>query len=178
MPEPGDLILIRTPGWGYRFGCALDRQSYDHVAVVVGNGMTINIVRPRARLIPLERLLETRPERMVLRPGWESDSQRDAFVDAMEAFEGRPYDMRRALTGIGLNILHARLALRIKLRRPPPGTEIWVCTEAILENLRSAIPVFREIEHLPLDYYRLGFSTTNDFLSIAELRPDLLHVRD
>ncbi len=178
MPEPGDLILIRTPGWGYRLGCTLDRQTYDHVAVVVSDGMTVNIVPPRAKLIPLERLLETRPERLVLRPGWEDESQRAAFVAAMEAFEGRPYDMRRALTGIGLNILHARLGIPVRLRRPPPGTQIWVCTEAILEALRSAIPFFREIQHLPLDYYRLGFSTTNDFLCIAGMRPDLLrHVK-
>ncbi len=172
--QPGDLLLIRTPGRGYAFGRRIGRNRYDHVAVAVGRGMTMNIVSPHARLIPLSRLLATRPDRLVLRPVWQNEAQREAFVSFMEGFDGRPYDMRRALTGIGLNILYAWLAIRIPLHRPQPGTHIWVCTEAILENLRAAIPAFREIEMLPLDYYRLGFSTTNDFMRIAKWRPDLL----
>ena len=64
----------------------------------------------------------------------------------------------------------------VPLRRPAKGTYKWVCTEAILENLSNTLPSFRDIERLPLDYYRLGFSTTNDFLRIARMRPDLLQI--
>ncbi|MDD1775904.1 MAG: hypothetical protein LUP94_00955 [Candidatus Methanomethylicus sp.] len=138
--------------------------------------MTINIVTPRCRAIPLNNLLTYRPERCVLRPGWHDDSQREAFISAMESFKDRLYDTRKALIGIGLHILYAWFALRVPLRRPAKGTRKWVCTEAILENLRNTLPSFRDIERLPLDYYRLGFSTTNDFLRIARMRPDLLQI--
>jgi len=61
----------------------------------------------------------------------------------MEAFEDRPYDTRRALLGISFNALYAWLALRLPVRRPLEGTEIWVYTEAILEGLRRALPASR-----------------------------------
>jgi len=46
MPEPGDLILIRTPGRVYNFGRRVARNEFGHVAVVVSGGMTMNIVLP------------------------------------------------------------------------------------------------------------------------------------
>lgn len=42
--------------------------------------------------------------------------------------------------------------------------------------LQKAFPDFEAINHIMLDYHRLGFATTNDFLRMSEHFPHLLRV--
>ncbi len=136
----------------------------------------VNIVPPRAKIVPLDWVLTRRSGCVVLRPAWRNPGQRAAFVEAMQGFEDVPYDLRRILAGISLGTLYAWLAVTVRMKRPTGEISCWICAKAIIESLRRVKPEFAAVRELALDYYRLGFSTTNDFLRIVRLRPDLLAV--
>ena len=42
--QPGDLILVKTPGIGFAFGRKMTRNHYDHVAVDLHGNKTLSIV--------------------------------------------------------------------------------------------------------------------------------------
>lgn len=172
----GDLILVRTSGLAYSLGRRLSRNSYDHVAVVVRAGQTLNIVHPSAVLVPIEHIVKPNRSPLILRPGWDTPSQAIAFVQAMEELRECSYDLRRALKGVVLVMLRTWLGIRLTMSPLRENADRWICTEAILINLQNALPGFREINRLPLDYSDLGFATTNDLLRIASARPDLLRI--
>ncbi len=172
--QPGDLILVQSPG---RFLGLLRRiagNPFDHVAVVAGDGTTINIDKPGARVLPAERLLRPSLRPLVLRPRFASDDERAAFVREIERLVDAPYDVRRTLA------LVARVLQRRFLRRtrplPPLGWDRarWICTDAVLLGLERHASGFSAVRQLPLDWIALASATTNDLIEISRRRPDLL----
>ena len=170
--EPGDLILVKSHGRLFAFGRWLGGNPYDHVAVVVGNGQTINIDKPRTRQLPLERLLRASHEPLVLRPAWPSAAARDRFVQWIERLAGREYDVQRTLRLIGALIAARVLHLHRPLRAPHADQPKWICTDAVLLGLEQFAGA--DLTMLELDWNRLRCATTNDLLTIRMERPDLL----
>jgi hypothetical protein len=172
--EPGDLILVQTQGWSFSLGRKLTQNPYDHVAVVIDDGQTLNIVKPKAVIVPVEHIAEPDRTPLVLRPAWDSPEQVPLFIENMNTFRDTSYDLQHAMMGICLVTLREWLRLSLRIRPLHNGARKCVCTEAILVSLIKSVPGFEEIKEIPLDYVTLGFATTNDLLRIARSRPDLL----
>jgi hypothetical protein len=174
--QPGDLLLIKTPGIGFELGRRLTRNLYDHIAVVLEDGKTMNIVNPRAVILPVMAFAKPERKPLVLRPKWKNPEQRQRFVEEMKAFDRGPYNLKKTLIGITTSVLYAWLGLRIPIKKLESPAPRWICTEAILTSIMRAYPDFQRINHIKLDYNSLGFATTNDFFRICKSCPDLLEV--
>lgn len=172
--RPGDLLLIKTPGTGFELGRRVTRNLYDHIAVVLDDGKTMNIINPRARILPITAFAKPEKKLLILRPKWNSLEQRDLFVKEMKAFDRSPYDLRKTLIGIATSILYVRLGIRIPMGKPTSRQQRWICTEAILTSIVKAYPDFERINRIRLDYHSIGFATTNDFLRICKYCPEIL----
>ena len=174
LVNPGDLILVASPGRVFGLARRLGGTDYDHVAVVARDGRTINIDKPSARLLPAERLLRPTLRPLVLRPVFASDDERRRFVADIERLVDAPYDVRRTL-GLVARIL-ARRAFGVAPRLPHAGWERprWICTDAVLLSLERNVSGFASLRDMPLDWVALGSGTTNDLVAISRRRPDLL----
>lgn len=174
-PLPGDVLLVRTPRKTYGVGRRLMGSPYDHVSVVVGGEMTLNIVRPKVVRTPLSRMIHPKRRPVLLRPAWPSDQARDRFVDALEALADAPYDLWRGTSLVLRLAVRRALGLQWPMDPPTLAGPRYICSDATLLGLSAALPGFEEaLRTLPLDFTALRSGTTDDFLRIAELRPDLL----
>lgn len=174
--QPGDLILVKTPGIGFAIARRLVRSDYDHVAVVMHNDNTLNIVMPRAVMLPLSVVSKPQNAPLVLRLNWHTIEQREQFIAEMQRYAGVAYDTRKTLIGIILVFLRAWLRVKFRLEMRDASTRKAICTEAILLSMMKALPDLEVIDGMELDYYLLGFGTTNDFMRIAKQFPNLLAV--
>lgn len=172
--EPGDLILVKSEGRLFDLGRRLTGNAYDHVAVVSSDGRTINIDKPGARLLPLERLLRPSLCPLVLRPRFGGEDERARFVAEIERLVSAPYDVRRTLWLVE-RIFERRI---VGQARPLPllgwDRDRWICTDAVLLGLERRARAFASLREMPLDWVALGSGTTNDLLEIHRRRPDLL----
>ncbi len=174
--QPGDLLLIKTPGFGFELGRRLTRNLYDHIAVVLDDGMTMNIVNPYAVILPIMAFAKPERKPLILRPKWKNPKQREMFVEEMKEFDRGPYNLKKTLIGIITSVLYVRLGIRIPIKKLESPAPRWICTEAILTSIMRAHPDFQRINSIKLDYHSLGFATTNDFFRIGKSCPDLLEV--
>jgi hypothetical protein len=174
--QPGDLLLVKTPGLLYSVGRRLTRNIYDHIAVVMEDGDTLNIVQPRAVVLPVRFFSRAERRPLVLRPQWTDPAQSERFVREMKKFGSGRYNLRKTLIGIATSALYGWLAIRLPMRKPGDSATKWICTEAILSSLERALPGFDATSQDKLDCNAIGFATTNDFLRIARDHPDLLRV--
>ena len=174
--QPGDLLLIKTPGFGFELGRRVTRSLYDHIAVVLDDAKTMNIVNPRAVILPIMAFAKPERKPLVLRPKWKKPEQRQRFVEEMKVFDRGPYNLKKTLIGIITSALYAWLGLRIPIKKLENPAPRWICTEAILMNIMKAYPDFQRIKHLKLDYNSIGFATTSDFFRICKSCPDLVEM--
>ena len=174
--QPGDLLLIKTPGFGFELGRRLTRNLYDHIAVVLDDEKTMNIVNPRAVILPIMAFAKPERKPIILRPKWKNPEQREMFVEEMKVFDRGPYNLKKTLIGITTSVLYVWLGLRIPIKKLEGPAPRWICTEAILTSIMRAYPDFQRINSIKLDYHSLGFATTNDFFRICKSCPDLLEV--
>lgn len=172
--EPGDLILVRSEGRFFALARRLAANPYDHIAVVTRDRQTINIDKPGARRLPEERLLRPSLQPLVLRPRFGDAGERDRFVAEIERLVDAPYDVRRTLWLIERIFERRWLGSERALPALGGGRARWICTDAVLLGLERHVTGFAALRELPLDWVRLGSGTTNDFLEIRRLRPDLL----
>lgn len=172
--EPGDLILVRSRGWVTGLGRRLTGNPYDHVAVVAGQGRTLNIDKPGARWLPAERLLRPSLHPLVLRPRFGSDDERARFVAEIERLADAPYDVARTL-GLIARLLSRRVVGRARpLPRLEWARDRWICTDAVLLGLEKHVSGFGALRTMALDWVTLASATTNDLLEVSRRRPDLL----
>lgn len=172
--QPGDLILVKSRGWVFAAARKVMASAYDHVAVVVGEGRTLNIDKPRSRFLPVERLLRDSLEPLVLRPAWPSIEARDAFVRWISQLAGLDYDVRRTLRLLASLFVKRAMRRAWPLHPPAVGQSKWICTDAVLLGLERYADAGPELRALPIDWNRLRCGTTNDFLVIAEAAPQVL----
>ena len=176
LAQPGDLILIKTPGTGFAFGRRITRNHYDHVAVVMHNNETLNIVMPKTIKLPLSVFNKPENAPLILRPNWTTQEQRDEFIKEMQGYLGKTYDVTKTLLGIFLTCLSTWAGIRIRMKKSKDSASKWICTEAILLSLFKTFPDFRVITKMKLGYNILGFATTNDFLRICKRFSNLLRI--
>jgi hypothetical protein len=169
--EPGDLVLVKSGGLIYRVGRRITGNGYDHVAVVGHDGHTLNIVKPVGKLVPTEKLLAK--ESLVLRPAWRKPGDRDAFVAWVASRMTSRYDTARTFSLIAKLILRNVSGLHLPLREAHAGQERWICTDAILIGLHAHTD-FEAVRDLAIDWNKLKAGTTNDFVVISEMLPDVL----
>ena len=109
--KPGDIIFVTTPGQFYAFWRNITNNMHDHAVrcmslccneaqlrsqvVVLDAETVLHIGPPRARKLPLQRLLLPKRQPAILRPKL-SPSERDHFVGAMKSLEHCTYDLGRA----------------------------------------------------------------------------------
>ena len=174
--QPGDLLIVKTPGIFYRIGRKLTKNSYDHIAVVLYNNETLNIVLPKAVIRPT--IIFTKPNRipLIMRPKWKNSIQRRIFIEEMEKFKSISYNIRKTIIGVMFSALYSQLGIRLKMKKLDKSSRKWICTEAILICLLKAYSEFKFIERMRLDYNAIGFATTNDFFRISEHFSGLLEV--
>lgn len=172
MLEPGDLILVRSRGAMSTVGRWLGKSPHDHIAVVVDDGRTVNIDKPATRLLPVARLVRPELAPVVLRPVWHDAAARAGFVRWMESLVGAKYDVRRTLRLVP-SLLLRRIGVISPLRRAAPDADRWICTDAVVLGLERFARGF-PFDDPALDWTSLGCATTNDFLRVADRRPDLL----
>jgi len=178
IAQPGDLLLVKTTGIGYAFGRRITRNRYDHIAVVLPENETLNIVYPKTVILPLSTLGKPRNTPLILRPNWTTPEQREEFIREMLGFLSVKYDLTKTFVGIFLTCLNTCLGLRVPKRKLRDSASRWICTEAILVSLFRTFPEFEVIKKMKLDYNILGFATTNDFLRISKKFPDLLKLNE
>ncbi len=176
MVQPGDLILVRTPGWVFRVGRRLCGNTYDHIAVVVQNGQTVNIDKPMSRTLPMEKLLRPHLSPLVLRPAWAHTGEQENFVDWISQAVDSTYDTRRTLSLVWRVLVNRWLGVKIALSPMGAERERWICTDAVLIGLSAHASRFEDLPQMELDWRWLGSGTTNDFLEISRLRPEHLVV--
>ncbi|MBS1122542.1 MAG: hypothetical protein H6Q90_4770 [Deltaproteobacteria bacterium] len=172
MVQPGDLVLVRSPGAIFAAGRRLTGNAYDHIAVVVQDDQTVNIDKPMSRRLPASRLLRSKLHPLVLRPAWRDEAARDGFVRWMESLVDLKYDARRTLRLLGSLALR-RAGIVVPLIRPQPSARRWICTDAVLLGLERYVSDL-DTRDPSLDWQSLRCGTTNDFLRLARARPDLL----
>ena len=153
--EPGDLILVRSTDAIFAVARWLAGNAYDHVAVVVDGGRTVNVDKPMTRSLPVERLLRRRLHPVVLRPAFRDAHRRAAFVRWIESLTARRYDTRRTLRLFGRMLLRRVVRWAPPMEPPRPEQDRWICTDAVLVGLEAHAPSFAEIRSLPLDWVRL-----------------------
>ncbi len=171
---PGDILMTRTYGFFYDLWRKLSCTPYDHTAVVMENNETMNIVYPVAIRLPASHFFERDKMPAVMRPVWRSGKQLSDFLDGFRQLEGRRYNSFRGFFNVSNMMLYYQLGLKIPLKVPEMKAKRWVCTDAILMYLISAIPEFDAVRKLDLDVFRFGFTSPSDFLRIAHYMPDLL----
>ena len=174
--QPGDLVLVKTTAIGYAFGRRITRNQYDHIAVVLTEGETLNIIFPKTVKLPLSAFRKPGNAPLILRPNWRTTEQRDEFIREMLGFMDAKYDLTKTFVGIFFTCLNTWLGLRAPKRKLRDSASKWICTEAIVVSLCKVYPEFEVIKSMKLDYNILGFATTNDFLRIAKRYPDLLTI--
>ena len=134
----GDLILIRTPGRLYRYARIVADQAYDHVAVVMRNGMFLHIGPPLIRLLPVELILEPKRTPILLRPRLSAD-QTERFVTELSALIGAAYDTRRVYAFILRLAMKRATGVVVPLSRRADdtggGSSAHICTDAIVGAL-------------------------------------------
>jgi hypothetical protein len=174
--KPGDLLLVKTPGVIYRLGRKITKNIYDHIAVVLYNNETLNIVVPETVIRPTSLFSKSNRIPLILRPKWVNVEQKKKFIYEMEKFRNIQYNSKKTIIGVFINMIYSRLGIKIKIKKLDRTAKRWICTEAILLCLMEAFPEFSTINTLKLDYNEIGFATTNDFLRITEKFPELLEV--
>lgn len=174
--EPGDIVLIKTPGAAYAAWRRLSCSPYDHVAVMLENKDTFNIVYPVAKKLPASFFFRSGKTPLVLRPVWQNQSQRRDFTDMMEKLEGMHYNALRGIIGVINMVTYNRLRVRIPVKTPGMTSKTWICTDATLLYLETCMHGFSKMRTLNLDLFRLGYTSTNDFIQIADHMPDLLRI--
>ncbi len=172
--EPGDIILIQTSGFLYSFWRRLSCSAYDHVAVVLENKETFNILYPVAKKLPASYFFRHGKTPLVLRPSWQNQRQKTDLIQAMEKLEGMHYNSLRGIIGVINMIIYTKLRIKIPMKTPVMSSKTWVCTDATILFLERAVNGFSEIRTLNLDLFKLGYASTNDFIRIACHRPELL----
>lgn len=176
--QPGDLLLVRTPGIGYSIGRKLTRNTHDHIAVVLNKGVTLNIVNPITVIRPISIFCKPNRNPLILRPKWRDMEQRKRFVKEIEKFSNSVYNVKKTIFGVFFTSLYGWLGIRMPMKKLDESAKRWICTEAILISLLKTFPEFKVINNIKLDYHSLGFATINDFLRISKHFPELLKTID
>ena len=106
MLQPGDLIVVRTPGTFYHLFRRAAKHSVDHLAIVVENGMFLHVGPPTIRLLPVELLLTPNRRPLVFRPKL-SEEELNQLLRSLKSLIGQQYDTVRVYSFVARLAAHA-----------------------------------------------------------------------
>ncbi|SPQ96454.1 unnamed protein product (mitochondrion) [Plasmodiophora brassicae] len=155
--QPGDLILVSTPGAFYSFFRSVTRQPYDHIAGVVTADTALHIGPYKARLLPIARFLTPSRHPLVLRPTL-SNEERQNFVSALEGMIGQDYNLVQVFDLIVRLTMQRHFGIHMPAVPQPAG------------NSAS----FGELAGTGSDANALGAASISDFVDFYRQHPDLL----
>ena len=197
--QPGDLILVRTPGSVYALFRRVSGHVYDHLAVVMEGGQVLHVGPPTIRLLPVALLLQPSRHPVVYRPQL-SAAQRAELIASLQALIGSQYDAVKVFRFIAqLASRQSTQQRRSRAALPPadlaslssitsPSSSL-ICTDAILNRLLAVSPAFRQLLQRfaqpaaaassssssspplpPLDVLQLRSWSINDVHHLAQIR--------
>jgi hypothetical protein len=115
--QPGDLIVVRTPGTFYRVFRSAANHKVDHLAIVVEKGMFLHVGPPTIRLLPVELLLTPNRRPLVFRPKLTQD-ELDSLLRSLKTLVGQQYDTVRVYSFVARLALSSYFGARFPLAAP------------------------------------------------------------
>ncbi|XXQ34106.1 Uncharacterized protein PBTT_04570 [Plasmodiophora brassicae] len=172
--QPGDLILVSTPGAFYSFFRSVTRQPYDHIAGVVTADTALHIGPYKARLLPIARFLTPSRHPLVLRPTL-SNEERQNFVSALEGMIGQDYNLVQVFDLIVRLTMQRHFGIHMPAVPQPAGNRsALICSQALSDALRISSASFGELAGTGSDANALGAASISDFVDFYRQHPDLL----
>jgi hypothetical protein len=171
---PGDLVLLKTPGVVYSGFRQLSSFEFDHVVVALSRpDHCLHISPPKARRVRAVRLLTSDRSPMVLRPHFESQSERETFVHRCEKLLDADYNLSKLYGMVARNVLEKQFKVGRflpKASAPSPSDSSWLCTDAILVCLMESSTRIKRVctELRPqLDFFRTGSASMSDLMRLS-----------
>ncbi|DAZ94770.1 TPA: hypothetical protein N0F65_011334 [Lagenidium giganteum] len=179
LVRPGDLIFITTRGLLYSVGRSLTGNEYDHVMVVLDETHVMHVGPPKAKLLPIERVLLPHRQPVVLRVPMAED-ELTKFLRCVRRLNGCRYDITRAYQLI-LRLALNHLVQAKPLAKLPFDTQndSWICSDAIMVLLAGCSSRFKAAlikarDEVQLDIFTHGSASLSDFSRIRRISPDAL----
>jgi hypothetical protein len=188
--KPGDLIIVRTPGYFYTVFRGLAGHSFDHLAIVLNNHEFLHVGPPLIRLLPIELLLQPNRNPIVLRPKLTPEELQD-LLGKLQPLVGKSYDnvkvysfvaklaVQKFITGKNERLKQKLAQYNSQNSSDSLDVHSFICTDAILNRLLSVSGEFRRSARsisAELDYSFLKSWSINDVYNLALLRPQLLEL--
>jgi len=172
--EPGDIVLLRTPGAVYQAFRQFSASEYDHVVVALSRpDQCLHISPPTARRVRTRQLLVDERQPRVLRPRI-SDEEKKRFVQKCESLLGSEYSLYRLYGNIVRTVAEKQFRVGRflpKLSTPTAQDQAWVCTDAILVALLESAPSLKRSAASispALDIFRTGSASIADLLRLEK----------
>lgn len=173
--EPGDIVLLKTPGIVYEGFRKATKYQYDHVLVALRRpDHCLHISPPQARRVRSAQLLIKERDPLVLRPRLSADES-TAFVTLCESLIGKEYSLSRLYSSVLRTVAEKQFRIGRFLPKavlPTKQDPSSICTDAILVSLLEASPKIRKSaqKQAPdLDLFRTGTASVSDFIRLKEL---------
>ena len=174
--QPGDIILLRSPGFLYDTFRFLTNSPHDHAVVAVTASRVLHFAPPHAREIPTRKAVQDKYEPRVLRPVIDDERALASFVKDMRklARNQTAYDYGRLASMVSRLSVDAQLGGAGRFLGPMASGEAThgVCTDAILRSLMKRCKPFRKTVKTcepPLDFVMHGAASVRDFERLASL---------
>jgi hypothetical protein len=173
LVEPGDVILLTTPGIFYSSMRFVTKHPADHAVIVLNNQMVLHVSPGRIRVIPLPRVLEQSRSPLIIRPNIPKP-QVQQLVQLLDSFVGKRYDLPRVYDAIFRLFLHRHVGITSRIHKFNINhikRTKWICSDIILLSLMTVSQDIRNAVHSmkgKLDYSRIGVASLEDFIVIAK----------
>ena len=174
--KAGDLVLVKTPGFVYKLGRFLMGTPYDHISVVTCDRYTANVVWPKNTYSPIDRLLTPTREPLAIRPCWRSEAEIETFLVWMNSLMGKRYNYPWVWAHFLRMLMRNHLGVSYQMRKLDVSQDLSVCTEAVLHGLVTGMSGFDPNRHSRSDWKVLQCASTNDYLSLPSVMPELFKV--
>jgi hypothetical protein len=172
--QPGDIVLVRTPGNFYRLIRNTTLSDYDHLAVVMTSTEFLHIGPPTVRLLPTSIIMAEQRCAVAFRPEM-TDAERKELLATLHCAVGQAYDTGRTYRLIAR--CHYFLATSTWTKMPLASNSKHICTDSIIRPILACCPRLATAVNrvaLALDEPLLGSFTLNDVVRLQELLPGLL----
>jgi hypothetical protein len=97
--QPGDIVLVATPGIFYSAMRTFTKHPADHALVVLPEQLVFHVSPGRIRMLPLARILDPIRSPLLIRPAI-STQQNQQLVTLLRTFIGKKYDLPRVYDAI------------------------------------------------------------------------------
>lgn len=185
--QPGDFILIQTPGNVYSSIRKTMDICYDHMAVLLDKDTVFHISPPVIRKISSNVFLMKKRNPLIIRPNLTA-MQKEEFIKSLEPCLGSKYDYSALFSLIGKKIYH-EFSKRVDLNDDPfkifqktlslyqskeKNEAPNICTDLLFSKLKKISPEFSELIKMnenSLNYSYLGSFSPDDLLMLSEKNP-------